>query len=339
MVGTRHFSSALRRVCAVGCFAGVCGFPFAGHGPHQTPHALVAGEARAHTAPELSPGEDLFQPHTAWTVVSEGHASLAGLATNAAGHLFFNDPAEGKTYKLAPHPTSGAEPFIEESGHATGQAFGPDGRLYAAAAGERKIVAYPHADAMQVLAEDLSGTDLIVAHDGGIYVTASAQDASDSGSVWFVAPGREPQRVDSGLGSCGGIALSPDQRTLYAADPRAGVLYSYSIAEKKFPAPRRLFHRFAQSGSTNDRTPSGIAVSRQGMLFLATSTGIRVCDASGRLRCVLPGPGGPVTHLAFGGPQRDVLYVACGGKIYERGVLEQGARPFDRPTEFRAAGR
>ncbi len=286
-----------------------------------------------------APVPEIFKPDTEWTVVSEGHSSLAGLTVNAKGILFFNDPVTGKTYKLPSVPALGAENYIEESGHAVGQAFGPDGRLYSAAAGERKIVAYTGEDQMEVIAENIRGADLTVANDGCIYVTepaASTEHAIDSGRIWCIAPGQEPRVLASGIGMCHGLTLSPDQKILFATDSRAGVVYAYPRDGKKFPVQGRIFHSFDSPDNTKDSAPCGIRVSVDGMLFIATAEGIRVCDAAGRLQCVLSSPCGRITHLAFAGERGDRLYIACGGKVYERAVrVRDAGAPKNEPPVSR----
>ena len=61
--------------------------------------------------------------------------------------------------------------MVADTKRANGQHFGPDGRRYVVAAGEKKIVAYDAAGNTAVIAEGLAGNDLVVAHNGNIYAT------------------------------------------------------------------------------------------------------------------------------------------------------------------------
>ena len=62
---------------------------------------------------------------------------------------------------------------------------------------------------VSVIAEDIAGNDLVVAHNGNLYVT---DPGSTEKKVWLIRPDGTKQEVDSGgLRYPNGIALSPDQ--------------------------------------------------------------------------------------------------------------------------------
>ncbi|NBV85756.1 MAG: gluconolactonase, partial [Verrucomicrobia bacterium] len=103
--------------------------------------------------------QKLIIPSEGWTLVSKEHEVLRGPATNTRGELFFNDVSNSKTYRL--NANGEEETFVEESGKGGGQAFGPDGRLFAIAEGENKIVAYQPDGSMEVIAEGFHDGDLI----------------------------------------------------------------------------------------------------------------------------------------------------------------------------------
>lgn len=107
--------------------------------------------------------------------------------------------------------------FIAGTKNANGQAFGPDGRLYAAATGSGQILAYDAEAKPAVVADGIRANDLVVRHDGGIYVTQPGGGGSPS-QVWYINPLGEKRVVDTGLKFANGITLSPDQsvQTLFA---------------------------------------------------------------------------------------------------------------------------
>ena len=76
---------------------------------------------------------DILIPGQGWQLVSEGHRSTEGPATNAKGEVFFTDSLAGKSYKIGLDGKLSA--LVEASKRSNGQAFGPDGRLYALANG------------------------------------------------------------------------------------------------------------------------------------------------------------------------------------------------------------
>src|SRR5882724_3631641 len=91
------------------------------------------------------------------------------LATNAKGEVYFNDIPNSKAFKIG--LDGKVSPFADETKRANGQAFGPDGRLYAVATGANQVVAYDSAGQSTVIADGITGNDLVVRHDGSLYVT------------------------------------------------------------------------------------------------------------------------------------------------------------------------
>src|SRR6185436_14267828 len=100
--------------------------------------------------------------------------------------------------------------FIAESKGGDGQAFGPDGRLYAVANAVNQIIAWDADAKPTVVADGFKGNDLVVRHDGGMFVTDPNTRPNDS-KVWFIPAKGEKKEVDHGLRFSNGLALSPDQ--------------------------------------------------------------------------------------------------------------------------------
>ena len=278
-------------------------------------------------------GSDAFQklllPGEGWELVSEGHKFLEGPAVNAKGELYFNDVPTSKTYRL--NASGDAETFIEESGKGDGQAFGPDGRLYAAAGGEHKIVAYQTDGSMEIIAEGFRGNDLVVRSDGRIYVTEPGWDGKSPSKIWLIQKDGTKEVVDTGLKFSNGIALSPDQSLLYVADTRSHWVYSYQIQADGRLAHKQRFFQILAPDTADDAGADGLEVDHEGRLFVATRLGVQVCDPAGRVACILPTPNGKLANMAFGGPLGDVLYAACGDKLYKRRLRTHGACSYLAP--------
>lgn len=274
-----------------------------------------------------------------WELVSNGYKFLEGPAVDSKGVLFFNDVGSSKTYRLDTRlPNALPEPFIEESGKGDGQAFGPDGRLYAVAGGEQKIVAYQPDGAMDVIADGFRGNDLVVRHDGVVYVTEPGWDGKSPSKIWMIKPTGEKKVVDTGLKFSNGIALSADQSLLYVADSRSHWLYSYQIRADGSLANKQRFFRLETPDTADDAGADGIEVSSDGRVFVATRMGIQVCDPAGRVQCIIPTPNGKVANLALGGPGLDTLYALCGDTLYKRKVLAKAAPSFLPPLPTKQNG-
>ncbi|MBL8796809.1 MAG: SMP-30/gluconolactonase/LRE family protein, partial [Planctomycetia bacterium] len=73
---------------------------------------------------------------------------------------------------------------------------------------------------------------------------------------------------------------------------------------------------------------AGMCVDAAGRLYVATTVGVQCFDPTGRLNGVLLNPTTtPPTAVTFGGPNFDLLYVACGDRLFARETKAQGFVP------------
>lgn len=288
------------------------------------PTPVKAGVGSPQLQDILLPGED-------WKLVGEGYKFTEGPAANAAGEVFFNDVPSSKTYKL--DLKGELSVFVEDSHKGDGQAFGPDGRLYAVAGGAEQIVAYDAAGKATMIADGFRGNDLVVKHDGSIYVTNPGWDGKEPSKVWHIKPTGEKQLVDTGLKFSNGLALSPDQSLLYVADSRTHWVYSYQLQPDGSLAHKQKYFHLHVPDTADDSGADGLRVDREGRLYVATRMGIQVCDQPGRVNCIIPTPNGKVSNFTFGGENMDILYATCGDRVYSRKLKVQGAPNWQPPQK------
>jgi sugar lactone lactonase YvrE/enterochelin esterase-like enzyme len=288
------------------------------------PAAIKSGAGSPQLQALLAPGET-------WKLVAEGFKSTEGPAVNARGEIFFNDVPNSKTYKLG--SDGKAVVFIADNQRGDGQAFGPDGRLYSVAGGAEKIIAYDADGQGELVAEGFRGNDLVVRHDGGIYVTNPGWDGKEPSKVWYISPQGEKKLVDSGLKFSNGITLSPDQSLLYVADSRTHWVYSYQVRPNGTLANKQRYFHLHMPDTADDAGADGLRVDRDGRLYVATKLGIQVCDQAGRVNCIIPTPNGKVSNISFGGENFDTLYATCGDRVYARKLKVQGAPNFQPPLK------
>jgi gluconolactonase len=286
------------------------------------PAPVKAGKGSPQMQELLIPGEN-------WQLVAEGYQFTEGPATNAQGEVFFNDVPKSKTYKIG--LDGKVSVFLDETKKGDGQRFGPDGRLVAVAGGAEQIVAYDAQGKPTVIAEGFRGNDLVVRHDGGIYVTNPGWNGTDPSKVWFISPQGEKKVVDTGLKFSNGLTLSPDQTLLYVADSRTHWVYSYQIQKDGSLAYKQRYFHLHMPDAADDAGADGLRVDRAGRLYVATRLGIQVCDQAGRVLCIIPTPNGKISNLTFGGANFDTLFCTCGDRIYKRKLKTQGAEGFRPP--------
>ena len=271
-------------------------------------------------------------PGEAWQLVSEGHKFVEGPATNTKGEVFFNDVTNSKTYKIG--LDNKVTEFIADSKKGNGQAFGPDGRLYAVAMGDQKVLVYDSDGKATVLAEGWVGNDITVAHNGNIYVTnPPADNAIAPSKVWLIKPNGQKLVVDTGLKYANGVTLSPDQTLLYVADYRSHWVYSYLIKADGTLADKQRFYWLHVPDTSDQSNADGIRVDREGRLYVATAMGIQVCDQAGRVQCIIPTPNNRLSNFTFGGEHFDTLYATCGDRVYKRKLKVTGAHGWDVPNK------
>ncbi len=271
-------------------------------------------------------------PGEGWQLVGEGYRLTEGAAVNAKGEVFFTDIPNSKAYKIG----SDGKPVvvIEDSKRANGQAFGPDGRLFAVATGTQQVLSYDAQFRPTVVAEGIAGNDLVVSKVGNIYVTNPPPGASNEPSkVWLIKPDGTKQVVDTGIKYANGVALSPDQTLLYVADYRSKWIYSFQVQADGTLAHKQRYYWLHEPDAEDQSFADGMKVDRNGWLYVATRLGIQICDQTGRVNAIIPTPNGRITNLVFGGEKFDTLYATANDKVYKRRLNTTGANAWDTPNK------
>ena len=275
---------------------------------------------------------DILVPGQGWQLVSDGYRFTEGPAANAKGEVFFTDLVAGKAYKIGVDGKTSL--FVDDSKKSNGQAFGPDGHLYAAATSEPKVIVYDARGKATAIAEGFVGNDIVVASNGNIYVTnPPVAGSTEPSKVWLIKPNGEKKVVDTGLNYANGVTLSPDQTLLYVDDFRSHWVYSYQIQTDGTLSYKQRYYWLHESDATDGSGADGMRVDRDGRLYVATRLGIQVCDQAGRVNAIIPTPNGRVSNVTFGGEAFDMLYATCGDKVYKRKLKVKGAQAWDMPNK------
>jgi sugar lactone lactonase YvrE/enterochelin esterase-like enzyme len=286
------------------------------------PKPIAAGRGSQQLQEILIPGEE-------WRLVGEGYGFTEGPAANARGDVYFNDIPNKKTYQVS--AAGAVSEFLADSLGANGQAFGPDGMLYAVVAADSSIRKIDASGGTSVFCGGIQGNDLAIRHDGGMYVTQPG--GNDPSVVWYVSPSGEKRVVDKGLKFANGVTISPDQSLLYVADSRSHWVYGYQIQPDGSLSHKQKYDHLHMPDNADDSGADGMRVDRDGRLYVATRVGIQVCDQAGRVNCIIPTPNGRIANLCFGGPAFDVIFATCGDRVYIRKVKVKGANGFEPPIK------
>jgi gluconolactonase len=274
------------------------------------------------------PVTEVITPGESWQLVSQSDEPIGGLAADASGNVYFSEPVNNRIQKIC--VDGRVSTFKENTGGVSGLAFAPDGSLTATQNGRRRIVRYDGTGREALVAGNASADHIIVNHVGVVYFTDRQRSR-----VWMVDKKGKKLSVDSGIAGAKGILLTPDQSLLLVGNASPGkFVTSFRIQpDGKLSDKQPYFDIHIPYGET-DSGAGGMTADTQGRLYVASSTGIQVCDQAGRVTGIILNPDRqPTTEVIFGGPNLDELYVAAGGRVYKRKTKTKGVLSFQEPIK------
>lgn len=172
-----------------------------------------------------------------------------------------------------------------------------------------------------------SPNDLVLGSDGSIWFTdppyglrgldkSPAKELRFNG-VYRLMPGGELRLVDDSLSFPNGIALSPDERTLYVSqsDPAKAVIYAYSIDGDGNISGRRVFADMTELVKRGlSGLPDGMKVDVHGNLFASGPGGLHIFSPAG-VELGLITSGKTIENCAFG-EDGSTLFLASTDSVY-----------------------
>ncbi|MDO6745905.1 SMP-30/gluconolactonase/LRE family protein [Gilvimarinus sp. 1_MG-2023] len=282
----------------------------------------LAGEGIC-TAPAGKAPQGSLQPQR----LSVADNTAAGLYEGPVWHnntLYFSHFlfSEGFPSKVLAYDGQTLSVAIKDSG-SNGLAIDGQGQLLAGAHKHKAVVqldigsgkATPVASEYQANVFN-SPNDLTLARDGSLFFTdpdfqrAAAPGGQPVTGVYQVKNG-EVTLIDDTIANPNGIALSPDQTTLYVAGGgEHGFVRAYDLSGD-LPYSQRTF-------ASDITVPDGMAVDCLGNIYVTEHTAqrMRVFSAAGEQIAEAQFDAN-VTNAAFGGVQGTTLYVTGMGALWE----------------------
>jgi gluconolactonase len=215
---------------------------------------------------------------------------------------------------------------------ASGTWFGPDGKRYTVAGRTRQILSYDGRERETVVADSISGNDLVIAKNGNIYIT-SPNGSDPKGRLYLLRPNGTRVVLDSTLRFPNGVTLSPDQTQVYVTESASHWVWIYKVMPDGSLAYKQRYGWLHSPDTEENAWPDGIRCDTAGRIYVATRIGIQVMDQLGRVNAIIPAPrsNGQTSNVCFGGTGFNVLYVSAGDKVFRRKLKTRGSNTFDGP--------
>jgi len=270
-------------------------------------------------------------------LVQEGFVFTEGPVGTYDGGLFFSDIGSKTIYHMDPEGkiTIARGNTLGANGLALNQS-----ELYAAE-GAGKLVSRGNQNGR--VATVLESTDaqplgapndIIFDSRGGFYFTDPGtapllpRDPNRHGKVYYVASngGREPLLVDDKIAFPNGLTITPDGKALLLDDTLGDTIWAIDLVPKAKNKGKGIQKSaFAKIPELTDGVSmsDGMAVDRDGHVYVATHVGIQVFDKKGKPLGTIKVPRSP-SNLAFSGPDKHTLYITAGAGLYKLKTLAQG---------------
>ncbi|MCJ7501716.1 MAG: SMP-30/gluconolactonase/LRE family protein [Acidobacteriia bacterium] len=221
--------------------------------------------------------------------VADGFQFTEGPVWNPAGFLLFSDIPANQIVKFVP----GAAPtaFRTPSGNSNGLTYDRAGRLLACEHSNRRVTRQEADGSLTVLASSYDGkklnspNDIVVRSDGTIYFTdppygiREEQKELPFQGVYKISPEGKLTLLAQDFDRPNGIALSPDEKTLYVEDSARLHVRAFAVAPDGSISHGRIL---AELKSARQGVPDGMKVDRKRNLYVTGPGGVWVFDKRGK---------------------------------------------------------
>lgn len=262
------------------------------------------------------------------------------------GHLLFSDVPMNKIHKW--DPTKGHSVFMDPSGYegesknrepgSNGLMLDGQGRLVVCDHGNRRVYRVEKDGTKTTLADKYQGkkfnspNDLVINSKGDIYFTdppyglGGRKAELDFYGVYRLTPDGKVTLLTKELTRPNGIALSPDEKTLYVAQSHkpAPIFQAYAIKEDGTTDEngKTLYNakKFADAGDPG--MPDGMCIDVKGNLWATGPGGVLVISPEGKLlgRLLM---GQPTANCAFG-DDGTTLYITSNDRLCKVKIKVKG---------------
>lgn len=269
-------------------------------------------------------------------VIAEGYVWTEGpVWVPKENCLLFSDVPQNINYKWT--EKEGATPFLNPSGYtkdtlklqgSNGLFLDNQGKLILCQTGDRAVARYKGSytnskSEFEVIANNYQGkrfnapNDLTIDKKGNIYITdpnfgllEGAKEIPFQG-VYKIDTKGEVTLLTDKWSAPNGIGISPDNKKLYIANSEPALFISYDISEDGKLSNENIIldMRPALKKSVSKQLPDGMAIKKDGTIFVTGPDGIFVIDKNGKHLGTIK-TDKLTSNCAFN-EDESVLYVSC----------------------------
>lgn len=264
-------------------------------------------------------------------LVADGFQFTEGPLWLPSGALIFSDIPADTIFR------GDKTVFRNPSGQSNGLTLDLEGRLIAAEHKNRRVSRTSADGAITVVADRYDGkrfnspNDVIVRSDGMIFFTdppyglegglGGPNDELGFSGVYAVDAEGGVTLLVKDFKKPNGLALSPDEKTLYIADTEARHIRAFDVAKDGALRNGRVLCEI--------RGPDGMKVDVNGNIWCTGGAGVEVFSASGETLQSIQFPQAPA-NCTFGDADGKTLYVTARTGVYKVRATVEGIRPATR---------
>lgn len=287
--------------------------------------ALVCAEDAVGRLTALKPEfHKLVDPSARIEKVAEGFEFTEGPVWSPRRFLLFSDIYGDRIYQWT--PGDGKSVFREAAGNPNGLTYDQQGRLLICEQKKRRLIRLSKDGDVSILADKWEGkqlncpNDVVVRRDGTIYFTdpywkfppGSVQELTFQG-VYRISPDGKLSVEAKDFGLPNGIALSPDEKTLYIGDSRRRKLYALDVSKTGELSNQRML---ADLQSAEKGAVDGMKLDARGNIYTTGPGGIWVISKTGVHLGTIVAPEIPA-NCGWGDADYRTLYLTAPKSVYK----------------------
>ena len=272
--------------------------------------------------------------------VASGFVFTEGPLWHPDGFFYFVDVRASKLYRMV----LGKQPeLVRETQGGNGTTFDLQGRLITCEGDGRRVTRTEADGTVVTLLDRFEGrrlnrpNDVICASTGVLMFTDPSYrvplgERELDAAVYRIAPDGGVSMVAE-VEYPNGLALSPDERTLYVANTRwTKYIHAIELDNTGAMVRRRIFADMSSDGTNG--VPDGMKVDAAGRVFCTGTGGVWVFEPDGTQIGIIETPE-VCANIAFGGPDLRTLLLTASTSVYTLRVRTPGIPS----AAFRGRGR